>query len=121
MQLLHQNLTKKFQHERSFIADLQTHNTELSQLYYPDILEFMKVAKKISKKKIIKRNTDHYKYVCNLVDNAIKKSIEARNLVAHGINPKDKKKEQNEIPTPRQAFDDFVENYVKVHKKYKSF
>lgn len=51
------------------------------------------------------------------IDNAIKKSIEARNLVANGINPKDKKREFNSIPTLQEAFDSFIEKYAKAHRK----
>lgn len=51
------------------------------------------------------------------IDNAIKKSTEARSLIVNGVNPKDKKKEFNAIPTLGQAFEGFIEKYAKIHKK----
>ncbi len=66
-----------FQLERSCAAELQIHNAELSQLYCPGAVELTQVANRISKKNnydaiiligaIIKGDTDHYEYVCNLV------------------------------------------------------
>ncbi len=118
MSLIIANFTK------TFLENLEIDKNKI--LHYRDIKKDLSlyITQKGSKtfyirKSINKKNTRIIlgNFPDISLEEAIKKSLEAKNAIANGINPKDKKKEADSVPTFEKAFNDFLEKYALIHKK----